>query len=397
LFTENQDVKKATGSLIVDRADEATFFDDYGVLRIAVANELRRNSKGALIEPTSKNWLHPSDGSNNTALGFTKETFNSVKWAEENVQRLTETTDTGQRRLRDTTANTTDFALGDVFTTSAYVQTYGDRDNIAILVEFDGSNIVEFMLSDDSVGDIYTPNQTIIDTKITRYKSGICRLDITIEVTKVPSSNTVGLWLFFSNEYGNGNTTYTGDGVSYLDYFGSQIEKLPFATSYIFTVDDAVERIQDNPYIQSLGNIAGQNCTIALEIEQIGILGTGYIFASYLNGNDFIRLFNNGEGSTLRLSYAEDGKVVNHHHSNLENGVAAKIVYTITKDFVTKYLNDEVGVSVANEHTFTATNLLNQPISFGSYSPGSLVNWCGYIKNFRIFKAELSESDRGLL
>lgn len=210
-----------TGTHYIDiDAGQAVDVDYFGVF----SHDLEEKNATIKFQSGTENLLHPSDMSTHTDFGYTRTTTTGFDDVSDSAIRLTEDSTISQRRLRDTTENPLSLEAGKIITMSVYVKTYGDRDNILLLVgtNMGDSNVVEFRLSDETIGSYSSVIGTISNQKIENLGDwNRLSFSLTLSVDIL----TVGGWVFFSNIYGNGNGTYQGDNASYIDVFGMQIEE----------------------------------------------------------------------------------------------------------------------------------------------------------------------------
>jgi len=380
-------MKQGVGSVEFTRSTTATYIDRYGILRTADVDEPRFEKDGLLIEGESTNLLIPSNLNDNEDLGFTRSAVVGLDGITDSAIRMTETTDENvQRRLRDTSLNSIDTSVGDRITSSVILKPYGDRTNICLLVDYNGSNMIEFRLSDNTIGAVSVPNETFISAGIEPLEDGWYKLTVTLEI--INTGYDIGVWVFFSNTYGDGNSYYDGDGTSYIDFFGAQVEKLPFATSYIPTTDSAVTRGTDFCEVTFDGNMLNRkdNSTLMADYNipsitewaggtiprgMIGIIGEEY---RYLRVNGTSTMGVNGFG------YFDANNVNDSfRYASIDSSSYAK-----------GYIN---GVATNYNSSSSVSIIGTRAIRLGGVGHITTHPLFGHIKNFRIYDRALTEQE----
>lgn len=254
------------------RASTGTHYNSTGRLVTAALNEPRFDydpdaleQKGLLIEESRTNHLVPSNMETHSDLGYTRSHVAGPDGSFQTALRLTEDTGTSQRRLRDTTENPISHSIGETITMSCYVRPSGDRTNIALLLTAGGASttIVDYNLDTVAVGASNSTVGTISNERIEVLQDGWYRLSFALTLTV--SSSEIGGWLFFSNVTNDGNATYIGDGSSYVDAYGMQVETGSFPTSYIPSTETFTSRASTGTYYDASGILQ----SAAIDVERL--------------------------------------------------------------------------------------------------------------------------------
>jgi hypothetical protein len=135
-------------------------------------------------------------------------------------------------------------------------------------------------------------NASIASASITPYANGWYH----ISVTGIHST-TVTLQEFRVELTDAGTTSYQGDGVSQLIYWGVQLEDAPFRSSYIPTTTVSVTRANDDA-IRTASDFAASSGTMYAEVMKASFATSTYIWA-----------FHDGANEQLQYSIITTGRV----------------------------------------------------------------------------------------
>jgi len=291
-------MKAGVGAVTFTRSTTATYIDRYGVLKYASNDEPRFEKEGLLIEGSSTNLLTYSEQFDNSAWTKTvtvtpNDTTVSAPDGSFTAYLIEDTaTDDNQYMYQDTSVS------DDTISRTA-----------SIFLKAGTSNIVRLRLQywggDTNIGHLYVDllnGDFVVDSlspdsfKIEYVRDGWYRIGLTkdddgtghslISFTIHPAQNTV-----LTN-----TSSSTATGSVYV--WGAQLEELPFATSYIPTVDSSVTRASDNCSVDYVGNVPDvqEEISVVLDWDTYGdagdtckgLLGTNldWKFISYGWGND---------------------------------------------------------------------------------------------------------------
>ena len=384
-LTNSLDYNIGNGNITFERGTNATYIDRYGVLQYADIDEPRFEKDGLLIEGSSTNTLDNSlrfmaaeanivydysvapDGSN-TAIGVTVDNDGDCCLAYTYIF--------------------TDYTAGDIYTCSVFVKKQ-DYDHVTFNCYFLGESEYNY---DFNFNTEIASNEAL---KVQKLSNGWYRLSLSITAIN-NSEDDSNSPLVRLRVWATGRSYHSSEATIglYNLIWGAQIEKLPFATSYIPTTDSAVTRGEDKCYIDTMNNISGRPFTFSLDIKQIGVAGTtGYIFASYVNGDNYIRLYNNASDNLLRFSFNENAVSSSLSKYIVQKNEYIALVYSVDADKINQFVNNTLTDTVLTNTVFTGNIVKNQPITFGAYQPERKVYFYGHIKNFKIYDRALTPTE----
>ena len=221
---------EGTGDLDVVRATTATYVGSDGLIKTALANEVRfdytnGSCPSILVEPQRTNLVINSNLPNNSS-SFTKITGQSSPDGLNNACLLTEVALNNQKIVTSPTAT----ILGNTTYAYSIFLKYNGIQNILINAT---DNISGFIRTFDILNGVIVGTST--NTFIIPYSDGWyrCVLIRTTGASAVNGSFQINLG------------TYLGDGIKGFYWFGAQLEAGTNATSYIPTVASTVTRNAD--------------------------------------------------------------------------------------------------------------------------------------------------------
>ncbi len=246
------------------RATTATFIDKSGSLRVAAVNEPRFEKEGLLIEGASTNLATYSEEPNRWSfLGVTK--------VENTDKSLTITsTSPGYPRLNLVASSTINLEAGDAMTATYWLKPEG-APIIHLTIDVAGGLATLRATVDRATLAVskFPAGASIGATAVTaKMECGLIKIVMTLNVT---AAATFG-GSFVGPVAAGGSPAAAGTGESTTVVRG-QLEKLPFATSYIPTQAAAATRAADLVSIPSARNINPTNTdvTYAMQVEFRGV------------------------------------------------------------------------------------------------------------------------------
>jgi len=263
-----------TGDFTVDRNCTATYIDEDGIRRIALANVPRidysSGEAALLVEPQSTNLITYS------------EDFSDASWNKErtivdygylspdnslNSTKLIPTTDDGNHIISSAINNTTNSTLS-----FSFILKKAEFKNIEIRIRPSTGEFyrIHFDLDLGAINNILTTN-TIAN--IEPYPNGYyrCTISTTVEV----NSNYAIFYCFVLDD--NFNEYFIGNGTNGLYMWGSQVEEGSTATSYIPTNGTTVTRLADNISVPTPAGVTSITETIdGVEQTPITTIPTTY-------------------------------------------------------------------------------------------------------------------------
>ena len=295
-----------SGDLTFSRASTATRVNSSGLIESVASNVPRIDYTGGgcgklLLEPQRTNLVTYS------------EDFSNAQWVKSGVSivsndatspdgsttatKIIEDSSTGFHEIEDEAIVVTTIAN---YSTTIYVKA-GTRNWVR--VSSDNGGYAYFKLSDATIG--ITLNATATATAMA---NGWVKCTITFSPTSGTGSVSIRL------ATGDGVTSYTGDGTSYVHAWGAQLELGFYPTSIIPTAGSTVTRLVDVPSLSGLttnGIIGATQGTFYMYIKNIKVGGTSTfpllaigdnssnnIYCFYLIGGD-VQIFVRQGGSTI--------------------------------------------------------------------------------------------------
>ena len=357
--TYNDAVVRLNGVLTTDRSTTATYIDVNGNLATAGINELRMNEKGALIEGESTNLMLNSNRMN-----------------------------TPQAVSTDITYNTGTLPNGDNYHTSNYQATAAGRvyQLITSQIVEEGTYTFSIMLwcasGEETLrlagydkGSYIIGNDFTIDT-IPRF------YQFTFETT-LDGAQYVAI---YNDSAGTAKT---------INWCNAQVEKLPFASSYIPTLTLPITRGADNVSIPFEDNMDLTNYTVSSEVE---LLSAPSVYEGDDRRKHIYNLVNLDFNSmfifvdTLQVLGSYNEATLGGSSNSV--GLISTCTVTRSPESLKTYLNGVLGATVVeNPNPFPSSP--TTAINIGRLS-NSRYLW-GYLKDFKIFDVALSADDISML
>ncbi|BAQ84229.1 phage tail fiber protein [uncultured Mediterranean phage uvMED] len=369
------------GSLVFERAGEASYINRQGVRVIAAVDEPRFEKEGFLHEDISTNNLYPDSGSGAfTGSGMTATS--GIDDASLTTDAMRFISNNGASNPKVNVNQPYPFVLDDYASFSIdvrpqslkWVRLNAKNGGQDFSVFFDLEEIKEGYKSDN-----------VTACKIKKLISGYFRISISFQAIAT-ENNVIEICLA-----GNDNDySFTGDGVSGVDVDCIQGEPLPFSTSHIKTIDSPVTRPSDKgikiPFTQNHPNL-NDAFSVLLRFDALGGIKSGS------RG-----LFSLEQGSTTRF------------HLLRMNGFAQYLGYYRSSSFLRSddFLYGETvcsAVSVTNDNVsvFHNGDLVRQRIEtlislgfmndFVIGAGAATSAWCGHISEVMIFDCALTADE----
>ena len=374
------------------RASTGTYYDSAGILQTASSNTPRLDydpatlaAKGVLIEAQRTNLIIRSEEYNT----WTQDDGSIVTDAaiapdgQMTAEKFVTNTNLAQHRVKRTVALT----AGNTYTSSVYVKKAG-YDYYMIFWSPLGSANIAVNLDTGSV--ITSGGGEKVGQSVTPLPNGWYRVSVTL--TTVNGGNYQQL-----NYAYNGANNFTGDGVSGIYIWGSQVEQSAFPTSYISTTASTVTRLSDDLTVPTGGWYNASEGTIA-PTASIPYLGSTNNpgFASIDNGTSANAVYLSVQDSTTdRLVPAIATGNVNQYINNF----GATYVAGATSKIATAFNNNDAntakdGVLGTQDTSVTvpAVSVLRLGQNRGG---GQHLN--GWIENIKYYPLRVSDAQLQIL
>lgn len=373
-----------TKSMAFTRSTTATYLDKTGLMKVAAINEPRFDKQGLLLESAATNLYTQSE---TWTAGKRSTTTNNAGVSPRGDQTMA-------LMVEDTSASiehyTSDRGIvltsGATYCYSIYVKASSSPRNLCLRVA-SGSTAQAFF---DPVSGGWAGNgggAQFIDRGFEDIGNGIYR--VWIVFTAAASQSTV-----IRIQLANGVTTsYTGDGVSGIYFWGAQFEEGTFPTSYIKTDSAAATRSEDLWSISS-ANVGYQTLadkfkrTIAFEFSPKYTITTGYADVVRVPGvtNDIMCRFTT---ANRIQSYRDD---VGTPAITVTPGVLGIVGHVTSGDDCTMYYNGAPSYRVQ-----TPSNTTSKPTNISNSAGSANGKFVYYVRNFRIWHRLLTPTQiRGL-
>ena len=394
------DMERGSGNVDFSRKSGATYIDRYGVLKYAEENEPRFEKEGLLIEGSSTN----------EALQSSKvldSFYNTRGLLAEDKPDISGGTNAGL--LYNDTNNSSDYlytykshtmSVGDIYSYSVYVDISTLRDNTHCFIQ---ARTTVTGASDNSLLKLYSngsievidSGNNFISHKVTYIRDSWYKMEISTTVGDVNgdgSDVTSNYYNFLEVDGDEAQDVNEG-----LIFCYPQLEKLPFATSYIPTGSSAVTRAGDACSVTSEYNTPFINnaTTFSVTFDSKNIINTGdfysTIFSLDYNGSDRILMFNRAGSSYAQLIYGTQyGNFQTLSKGNL------KIICSPQTD-------TDINVSVVNDDDILiddrnfSVSITELPINItlGGYGYGHQIH--GHLRDFKIYDKALTPAEIRIL
>lgn len=260
-----QDLNPLRGTAVptFTRSTTGTYVDkDDGLVKTAAIDVPRFETDGLLIEGASTNLLVRSEEFDGASWPLTRAGISA------NATTAPDSTSTADKLIEDTSLNLSHvinqsaggIGIGNVYRFSCFAKA-AERSHIVMgtFASSDADGLatkVAFDINTGTVGE----TEAGTNPKIESLSNGWYRCSITMTA----SSSTFRPTIYLSTGSNLANSSYTGDGSSGVFIWGAQLEKLPFASSYIPTTTTAVTRTADACLISASGFLRTDSGTISI-------------------------------------------------------------------------------------------------------------------------------------
>jgi hypothetical protein len=381
------------------RNSGATYINQQGYISYAAINQPRFDydpltnlSKGLLVEEFRTNLLLYTTGISSNGWGNTNcSNLQNAVIAPDNTltgSKIVEANTTGNKEFQQT-INVT---AGTYYTVSVFAKA-AERDTFRIGLStgaFAGSTNVYFQLSGSGSIPLYSGGYTT--ATIQAYSNGWYRCSGTFLPT---TTTSMSAYLTLSANTGSTNTSYQGDGVSGLYYWGAQIEAGYFATTFIPTGSAQASRATETCAI------VGQNYNSVFN----GTQGSFYVEADNTYNTaktDYPRVLafcdiNGNQNNTIQYIYYtatggaqvavwRGGNYLNAVNTNVASGALVKAAFGYNQTTITGSFNGSVSQSGSIPGLPTLDRLGIGTLPYG----GGGIN--GHIKKFTYWPQKLPDA-----
>lgn len=392
------DYETGNGQITFSRSTNATYIDRYGVLKYAEVDEPRFEKEGLLIEGVSTNFLSNSSNMSDT----------TNEWGTRNA--ACTSTDSGLPALGGELGNWFEIASdGSEDYTYLYSLTNTTLNNESVSTsvfikqkDLDTCRITLYDVNDGNIGFISYKFSTDTLT-VSAYSGETAKRElfsdgavkITLSRGDATASDNLRLLLHPYDPSVGTNVT----GSTYFAF--PQVEKLPFASSYIPTTDSVATRGKDRLLVTRANNIPNieqcEGLSVSLEVDLLGTgIGNQWYWGLYVDTyNKVGGHFSNGgnmyidSGSNGNSSYDRGG---------LYDGKPVKIINVITSNSIECVVDGiSNGSSTYQGQLTNDGNSHFNYIRIGSYNPVTSGSMYGHIKDFRIYDVALTPTEVALL
>jgi len=254
-------------------------------------------------------------------------------------------------------------------------------------------------LFDTLSGDIALPPEAIgsatqVASKTENYGNGIYRASVSVKLNLNISQCIMKITMQHQDNYFS--EVYRGDGISGFNLWGAQLDALPYASSFIPTVDSAVTRVAETVFKTELSSYIN---------SQEGVLYAECKILTHLNP-----LTNTNRFNIISLNDGSINNKVEIGFSRFENNIMlvttsggvnqASLLYEIPSSLsyvkmaisyklnkVTFFVN---GVKVKTDTSAVMPIGMNT-LSFGNGTP--FANFYGNVKNLQVYKTALTDAE----
>ncbi len=348
------------------RNSTATYIGKDGQLKTAAANEPRFEKEGLLIEGQSTNLIMNSETITFPPTGdITSVEYDTATMPGFRMIKQTCTGATGGGSLQTANTSIGSLAVGDVLVFSAVFKMYeGQAGRFRLRIQDGSAFYADSSFYTDLRNESYT-NYVVTKTQPFADKSLV-----KVSVARTITTATTGAVLIQLQAMQVVGITHVGC---------LQVEKLPFASSYIPTNGAAATRAADVCFIPELQNIysGGTNVSFCCEVDTKG-------------GNN--RIFEAGNATLFVIS---------------ESGLSGRVSQIAIKSIVTSYILGSRAIVAASISPARVTSRLNgivvsgvpaiegspefARLQFGNSSATLDRPLNGHIRNFRIWHSALTD------
>ena len=376
-------MKQGVGSVTFSRDTKATYIDRYGVLQSADIDEPRFEKDGLLIEGSSTNLLTYSEEFDNDDWSKTQCTITEndtiAPDGTNTADKLAPSSDDDDYALIGQRYST-DVKKDDTYSVSVFVKK-GNADKITLNAYFKDETGYNFSFT------FSTETASSSNMKVQKIANGWYRLSYKVVATEDNDDAYVAARVWGIGRDVDGTT----DDYNYV--WGFQLEKLPFATSYIPTADSAVTRDGDVCKVDAKDNIPLlDNVAFSMAFNTFCVNTDDY--------HNYTRVFEVA-GTEARITSSSSGSLygqVGGSGTVYGFGDIPRVSMQTAILISTNSSVDGAKNGVLFNDTETASNIVPSglPIFLGT-NEGGTSQLFGHIKNFKIYDKALSPIEIQLL
>lgn len=369
-----------------------TYIDRYGVLKYVGVDEARFEKEGILIEGSSTNISLYSEEFDNDAWtkARSKLDVNTTDTLDPYglnlAEKLMPSTDDGGHYVRQLNAANS----STIYTLSAFVKAaeFHEAELVLVAKDTDGNeHAISRHILNMVTGDIAISVQGK-GAKVEKLPNGWWRFQISGEM--LDNYDKIDSRIFIDDAPSN-----SGDTTDGMYIFGIQTEELPFASSYIPTVDTAVTRGQDICNVTIYNNVQNQD-SVSI-ITDFSILGNKGIYdTAYQIRKDAINTWTNLRPKVTSL-IVQNEQYGNGYTWFYCPPATNTINHCVTMDGQSnrQYMNGEFITSDTKTSDFIPPDF-SQGLNIGS-DLGDKNTIFGHMSNFKIYDMALTSTEVKLL
>ena len=394
------------GDFDVVRASEATYVDEDGIIRTALANVPRvdyTDGDGVLLlEPAPTNLIEESEAFDNvywTKLGATIDDNGGVGYSAPddslNAFKLVEDGSTGGHRIFRSSVSvsaSTDLAY------SLFVKK-SERKYVAIAGIHNPTNgvLAQFNLDTGTlvfsgdVGSVYT----YVDSSIELLANGWYKISLIAQTTGIVIFPAIAFSdnIYTSPALDNAANDHTGDGTSGGYIFGAQLEELSYPTSYIPTSGATASRIEDPaPTISSVNstayNFTSEDFSFEFQFKVNLVVADQYLYNKGVSNTNGILILLANDGKIYFRTSQGGASQQTFSNSIFTADTDYKVVITRIGADVSIYVNgvDQTQTQAAHIDPVSASAKI---LYLGS-SDADIIKLYGSIEKFFIYNSALT-------
>jgi len=387
-------MKAGVGAVAFSRSTTATYIDRYGVLKTAAVGEPRFGKDGLLIEGSSTNILTYSqsfDGNDYYGDGGTLEQGKDNIDGSATAVKFIASTDNSAHFLKRLTFQ---LEKNKEYTLSVTIEKSGNYDYVNIshgnFASWETRGWATFNLATMEVDSLNTDVGTgNITAKITDLGNGRARCELRGGV-RADNDDTSNFYI--QTRESPNISGFIGDGSSGFIVHNIQIEKLPFASSYIETTDSPVTRGQDECDVTYNNNVinAINEYTFSMTVTLAGV-GMSTLYNRGITGivgEEYRYLRVNANGTSFGSS--RFGSI---SPLDIESDIPFNYINTNNKTHAKSYLN---GIA-KNTSSSSVIDVGAKKLRIGRIGHEDKTYLFGHIKDYKFYDFELTPTEIALL